>query len=217
MTLLDRIYAEAAGRAQRPTPAKAMLDLHPEMFDRVHMLGVMQHAIPLPSGMNYLEAISHFESAVWIRKAINVWANNLSALPLGVVQTADGQDDPLPEHPVSLLLERVNDRLSSADLWQQWAVDMALGGEAFWELLRDRSGALPKLWPRQPHIVTIIPDEAGRRYYRVLAYKVDDHLGPAYELPPSEAVHFRFYNPRNPWRGIAPITAVRMGIAIDLL
>jgi hypothetical protein len=51
----------------------------------------------------------------------------------------------------------------------------------------------------------------------VNAYKVDDGISDPYKLTPEEFIHFKFYNPSNPWRGIAPITAVRMGIIIDQL
>jgi len=191
-------------------PAKAMVDQHPEVLDRVHVITVQQGQQPLPDSYNYLSALGDYTSHTWVRKAINVIGNNFAPLPVGVVRAGERVES----HLLSQLLVDMNDKMSSGDVWGQWAVDMLLGGEEFWELTRIGS-RYAEVWPRQPHTVLISPDKAGMRYQQVVEYVVDDGLGKPYPLPPDEMIHFKFYNPRNPWRGIAPITAIRLSIIID--
>jgi HK97 family phage portal protein len=201
--ILSRILARANG--------KAMAELHPEIFERTHVASLRSDTATSFASYSYLGALSDYESHVWVRKAIKVIADNLCSLPLTVKR--DGEE--VAEHAIARLLTDVNDQMSSADVWQQWCVDMMLGGEEGWELVRDGRGNYVEIWPRQPHTINVTPDPKRKRYYQVAYYSIDDGLG-AFNLPPEEFVHFKFYNPSNPWRGIAPISAVRTGILIDV-
>lgn len=202
--LLTRIAERARG--------KSMVDLHPEVRDREHVASLRSDEIATMQPYSYLSALGDYEQHVWVRKAIKVIADNLSPLPLQVLK----KDTVVTRHALVDLLTDVNDTMSSADLWQQWAVDMLLGGEEGWELVKDGKNHYVEIWPRQPHTIGIVPDPARRRYFKVQGYKIDDGQGQPYGLPPEEMVHFKFFNPKNPWRGIAPITAVRMSIIIDV-
>ena len=190
---------------------KAMAELHPELSERQLLASFRSDQAPNYSPYSYLSALGDYESHVWVRKAIKVIADNLSPLPLQVIR----KDAVVENHAAVKLLTDVNDAMSSADLWQQWVVDMLLGGEEGWELVKDGNGQYVEIWPRQPHTLGVVPDPALRRYFRVAKYRIDDQESAPYDLPPDELVHFKFFNPRNPWRGIAPITAVRMAIVID--
>lgn len=204
------IFQRAALALQLLT-GKALADLHPELSDREHLASMRSDQIAA-SPYSYLIGVANYGSYVWLRKAIKVLSDNFSALPVNVLR-----DGKVIDHPIARLLTGVNDVMSSGDLWQQWLIDMMLGGEEFWELVRDGAGQYVEIWPRQPHQVSVIPDAAGRRYRRVAGYKIEDNEGDPYTLPPDECIHFKFYNPANPWRGISPITAVRSSIIIDQL
>ena len=208
--VLERIAQRARG--------KAMADLHPEVNEREHMASMRSDAISTWSPYSYLNALGDYESHVWVRKAIKVISDNFSTLPLMIQRGGET----VTQHDLLTLLTNVNDQMSSADLWQQWVIDMLLGGEEGWELVKNaRGNAYMEIWPRQPHVISVVPDQAGRRYYRVAEYTIDDGIAGAdgrtgYTLPPDELVHFKFFNPRNPWRGIAPISAIRQSILIDI-
>lgn len=204
--IVDLILSRARG--------KALADLHPEVSDREHIASLRSDGASAYSGQySYLNAISDYASHVWVRKAVTVIGNNFAALPL----TIKRGDQLVSSHLALDLLTNVNDTMTSADLWQQWTVDMLLGGEEGWELVRDTRGRYTEIWPRQPHTILVKPDAARRRYYKVSEYVIDD-TGEAepYTLKPDELCHFKFFNPGNPWRGIAPITAVRWSIVLDV-
>jgi len=145
---------------------------------------------------------------VWVHKAVAKIAENFAPLPLRVVNT-DGE--PLPEHVLTRLFAYVNDRMSAIDLWQQWCVHMLLGGESFLELVPNSRGEPVEVWPRRPDKVGVIPDKARPLYPAPAGYTFGEET-----YKPEEMIHALFYNPLNPWRGLAPISAVRHGIIIDI-
>lgn len=209
------LWDDARKTAQRLSgiQGKAMEDLHPEIRDRVHMMTGSGAEAGSQSSYSYLSAITDYERHVWVRKAVLTIAQIFSALPLRIKRGSEQ----MSEHPLLSLLSHPNEKTSAADLWLQWVIDMELGGEEFWELSRKPNGDYAEIWPRLPHTVSIVPDPKTARYQGVSKYVVDDKKGPAYSLPPEEALHFKFFNPRNPWRGIAPITAIRTSILIDVM
>lgn len=226
--LLDRVIDAAQAREARSqttdvaTAQKSMVDLHPEILDRSHVVSIVAGSTPQWGAYSYLDAIAHFESHVWVRKAIKIIYDNFAKLPLYVERkskTAKGKTEVVEDHDALTLLARPNSAQSAIVFWQQWIIDMMLGGEEGWEITRGNNGAgrVLELWPKQPHTILIVPDQAMRRYYQVAEYRIDDGLSKPYPIPPEEFIHFKFFNPRNAWRGIAPITAIRSAIEIDLL
>lgn len=167
----------------------------------------------IPSGYSYLSAINDYASYVWLYKAVKYIADAVAPLELQVWSNKKIVDN----HPLLDLYRNVNDTMTSADIWRQWTVDMLLAGESGQELVKGKSGKYVELWPRQPHTIGIKADPSGIRYYRVARYVIDDGKGDPYALPPEEMSFFKFYNPRDPWRGLAPISAARMSISIDKL
>ncbi len=167
----------------------------------------------IPSGYSYLSAINDYASYVWLYKAVKYIADAVAPLELQVWNNKKVVDN----HPLLDLYRNVNDTMTSADIWRQWTVDMLLAGESGQELVKGKSGKYVELWPRQPHTIGIKADPAGIRYYRVASFVIDDGKGDPYKLPPEEMCFFKFYSPKDPWRGLSPISAARMSITIDKL
>lgn len=212
MTFTDRL-ALAWRVLTNPFGAKAMSDLHPELAEREHLATLRSETLVSATPYSYLSALGDHAAHVWVRKAVTVVMNSFAPLPLLIIRdnkaVAGG-------HAVTDLLNHVNDQMSPVDLWQQWVVDMLLGGEEGWEFTRGGRGQYLEIFPRQPHTISIVPDKQQARYFQVAEYVIDDMGGlKPYALPPEEMVLFKFFNPRNPWRGLAPVSAVRLAILID--
>lgn len=206
--IVDQILQRARG--------KTLADLHPDVKDREHVMSVRSDGAGMSAPYSYWSAIEDYESHVWVRKAINKISDNFSPLPLTVRRGTVGKDVQVDNHPLLELLTNINGQMTSVELWQQWCTDLLLGGEEGWELVKGSRGGYVEIWPRQPHVINVRPDPQRLRYFNVAEYIIDDTIGEPYRLPPDELLHFKFFNPRNPWRGIAPITAIRMSIAIDV-
>lgn len=211
MNIFDRIDI----RARRKS---ALYDLHPELTQRVPILRISSDDVAGSLDTGYSAMSAYYTANPWVHKAIKVVADNLSALPARVVTGQGREAEPVDGHPLTQLLDMPNTEMSGADLVREWVISMMLGGEHGWEAVRGQSRrTFVELWPREPNIFSVLPGAMGRRYRRVQGYKIDDGAADPYTVPPDEFIHHKFFNPLVVWRGLAPITAIRMSIQIDQL
>lgn len=209
MNIVERIL----GRAKK----KGLYDLHPELADRQPLLRLSSEGGQSQQVENsFNQSASYYTTHMWLQKAINVLANNIAPLPLRVARGPLTDTEYPAGHIVNPLLDNPNPEMSPEDLWRQWVVDQMLGGEFGLESVRNVTGSRAlELWPRQPQTFTIRPEST--RYRRVAFYRVDDGAGNPYNLTPDEFIHFKFYNPLQPFRGLSPVSAIRLSIVIDQL
>ena len=199
---------------KRANEDSALYSAHPELQERVPLLRVSSDAGESTSpqvnaGGNW------YCTHPWVNKAIGVVAKNLSPHPIRVVEGAGGSTKPLENHEVSQLLANPNPEISHAELWMQWAIDMQTYGEEGLQAVWSKSGSrILELWPRKPQFTTIRPVSA--RWKQVAFYHVDDGEGTPMDLTPDKFIFSPFYNPISPWRGLAPLAALRMSILLDV-
>lgn len=188
--------------------SKQRISHHPELENVEHVSSEYSDQVKAEGGFaDYAEVYGCY---AWVHKAVSLLAGAVATLPVEVV---DRNGKAIPGHPVSELLRMVNDRMSPADLWQSWVIHMLLSGEECQEIVPDSRGRPAEIWPRRPDLVAVVPDVSpARLYYPSVALYVFEEL----KIEPEHMIHSRFYNPLSPWRGLAPIAAVREGIAIDL-
>jgi HK97 family phage portal protein len=193
--------------------SKSLYDLHPELAEREPLLRLRSDE-EAASGGGYQEGADHYVANVWLRRAVSVVANNLAPLPLAIQDRRTKETT--YDHDLIDLFFHVNDSMDSIDLWRQWTTDMLIGGESGFEVARNGRDVPIEVWVRQPHTFSVrVAKGPDRRYGGVVGYHVEDNLGDPYDVDPESFVHFKFYNPENPWRGLSPVAAIRMGILID--
>ena len=205
---LDGIVAQY----RRLAGVKAISHL-PELAGRVHVYSNMAGAADtaLDEFADYARVYGVY---AWVHKAVKVIADNVSALPVLVV---DGAGKGVGGHPVGELLAYGNDTQTGADVWALWCVHMLLGGEGPVEFVPDGRGRPVEMWNRRPDHLAVIPDMSRPDFPAALEYRYAE-LRPAdgRTIPVDRLLFSRFANPLNVWRGLAPIAALREGIAIDL-
>lgn len=193
-----------------PSQKSALQDLHPELRDRQPLMRVKGNQAWIASPYPYEQAINDHTSNVWMLKAVKLISDNVAVVPLQVVHDGNPVSVDLP------LLAKPNNTQACADVWRAWAVSMMLGGEAGLEVVKAKNGkTLLEWWLRTPDVVQVVPDPARVRYSEVAGYIIDDNAGDPYALRPDEFIHFKFYNPRDPWRGLSPFIAARLSMKID--
>jgi len=214
MGLIDKIRQNYASGNTVQIGRKALYDLHPELLDREPIMRVWSDDEE-NRWSDWERGGRDYAGHVWVHKAVNTVATNIAPLQLTIIDTATGE--PVSAHPLLDLLAHINDRLSPADLWRQWTVSMLLGGELGLELVRGKSsGKFKEVWPRNPNQFSVRVAKGNERLYdAVRSYQIGDGQSEPFMIPREEFVHWKFYNPLVPFRGIAPISAVRMGILID--
>jgi len=196
----------------------ALFDLHPELQYREPILRI-EAGGSKPDGGEYIQNSGYFISNIWVQKAVRIWKDNIANKPIKIVEENGDESETLSDHPYETLLANPNPEMSASDLWSTWAVDMALGGEHGLEISRGAIRNNPlEIWATAPSEFDVRPESgvAGSRYRKVAFYRIKPGDGDDYKLEPDEFIHFKFYNPLNIWRGIAPLTAARLGVKLDI-
>lgn len=191
--------------------SKALNDLHPELRDRQPLMRARGANLWIASGYPYAQAVADHAGNVWMNKAVKLISDAVAVVPLHVTD----ESGKAVKRDIQML-QSPNGTQASADLWRAWAVSMMLGGEAGLEVVMAKNGKnMLEWWDRTPDVFQVVPVPAKARYGAVAGYIIDDNAGDPYTLPPEEFVHFKFYNPRDRWRGLSPFIAARMGMKID--
>lgn len=140
-----------------------------------------------------------------------------TARPQVLRKSADGSEDPDPEHDLLDLLARPNDAYSAAVLWGATVLDFKIDGNAYWIKWRDAGGeGRPvRLW-YEPSVVgwqrQVVPWRAPGSPNLVDKYFINRPDG-RYELDPADVVHFRDgLDPVNPMLGCSRLKKVLRNI-----
>lgn len=207
--IFDRIIERARG--------KTLADLYPDQADREPLLRInSDEESAVLNSSSFVTAANSYAGHMWTHRAVEILANNIAPLPLRVARGPKGAVEYPANHPANAFLDNPNPSLAPEDLWKQWTTDLMLGGEEGMEVSWSSNRSKPlELWPRQPDQFTVRPESI--RYRRVAYYKIDDGAGDPYTVQPDSFIHWKFYNPMQPFRGLAPITAIRLSVMIDQL
>ena len=139
--------------------------------------------------------------------AVSLLADSVASMPLRAYKTApDGQR----------ILQSIPDVLANPDpesntfeLIHQMMASMALHGNAYVKIDRDRAGNMIGLVPLHPYQMQVLPtgDQVGRRYL---------HLGN--DIDREEMLHLRWFTPPQSLVGISPLNQARnlVGLAIAM-
>ena len=149
----------------------------------------------------------------WVAIAVGNVARVAASVPLEVMQEVGEDEEEIINHPFELLLKRPNPRrsrfefLEASFLWRQ------LTGNAYWWLNKANESAAPsEMWILPSHRMEPVPD--GNMYLKGYLYDPGD--GQKIPLEPWEVVHFRTFNPFNPFVGLSPIEALATVAVGDL-
>jgi HK97 family phage portal protein len=114
--------------------------------------------------------------------------------------------EPLPKHPLQLLIDNPNPDMNFAEIMMHVGVYSALGGTAFLHKERSRFGKVVNIYPYS--IGNIHPIVSGGDWLSYYEYSSD---GSVFEtIPKADIVQINYpsIDPLNPTRGLAPLEAV---------
>jgi HK97 family phage portal protein len=171
-------------------------------WDDFFLRAIKQNRDSVPKGKEYKTS-----STVYL--ALNKISNNIASVPF-VFYKGDQQ---VFDTPMDKLFDRPNPLMSRFQLFESTIIHMGLHGEAFWLLnesigmVNGRPGSIPA------EIYVLNPKE--------MKHVVDDGqlVGWVYQntlpLELNQVVHFKLYNPYDPYRGLAPLEAARIALDTD--
>jgi HK97 family phage portal protein len=140
----------------------------------------------------------------WVQMAISVVAQDVALTAFDVAELKQEKTEHIVNHPFELRLRHPNPSMSRFEFLEATASYYRLTGNAFWWLNKTSETAEPdEIWVIPTHMVKPIPD--GRMFIRGYVYEND---GTEIILQPHEVVHFKRFNPTNPFWGLSPIEAL---------
>ena len=138
--------------------------------------------------------------------AVSLLADSVASMPLRTFKIVDGnrQAVPLPD-----IIRQPDIDSNEYELVHQIVASMALHGNAYIHLDRDKRGEIIGLVPLHTYQMQVLPtgDQTGRKYL---------HLGN--EIPAEDMIHLRWFTPPQSLVGVSPLIQSRnlIGIAMAM-
>jgi HK97 family phage portal protein len=159
-----------------------------------------------------------YKSSVWVFSSINAIAQNISRVPFCIFdETNKNKKNKIEKGILYDLFSNPNPYMIGSTLMFATVLFMELYGEAFW-LLDGRTNIteVPKnIWVINPSRLEPVldKDEKGNDLFRGFwKYTIGKEN---FILAPWEILHFKYFNPYDDIRGIAPLDASRLGVEQD--
>jgi HK97 family phage portal protein len=197
----------------RVLPKKALADLFPDLANRIHLVSNFPSLLQNAASDNAEKPYETHQSSTWVFRAVKVWQDLIAGLPLQVVNKNGKR---VNHEVIDRLLSFPNPDISAHELWSRWALEIATRGEAPFEVTFKNKQPV-EFWPHNPDYVQVRVLKNAKIYARVESYHIYQASVADYELEKEEMIHWKFYNPKNPYRGLSPLHALRHATLNDQL
>jgi HK97 family phage portal protein len=161
-----------------------------------------------------LLAIEAYERVGWVYACVRALARNAQQVPFLAKRIVPGRGqgriEQLPDsHPLSQLLLHPNEEEDWSGLIEASVTGLELRGESFWELVGELNGTDGN--PRPARIFARPPEWLYKVDIENDAYKQFRLRLPQYGeeliIPGNKGVLLKYFNPHDPYRGLAPLKA----------
>ena len=130
--------------------------------------------------------------------------------PIFYYEGKDDQDRVIPNHPFLELLHSPNPNMTQYDLFEATQSFLELTGNCFWYFEVKQTSREPvAIHIIEPHRVEICINQTTGQ---VDGYKVNNYHGTPIPLEKDEMLHFKMFNPSNPYWGLGTVEAGLMYI-----
>ncbi|MHB8171225.1 MAG: phage portal protein [Thermincolia bacterium] len=169
---------------------------------------------PVYTDWNIEKAIKEgYKAHIYVYACIRLLSRQASSVPWVVWKKQRGSNSKKwveqPEHQLSLLMSKPNEFHSGQDLMESLVIYLNVGGEAPWFVVEVR-GMPVEIWPMQPQYFQPVPSKEN--YIERYEYTVNEK---PYPYPPETILFHKFFDPANPYRGLAPLKAAARIVDTD--
>lgn len=134
--------------------------------------------------------------------------------PLVLMRPKGDDEEAVRQHDLLSLIARPNKHYTGETLWQATILSWALGGNAFWLIVRNGAGRPVELWWAANGTITPKWPEAGNDF--ISHYEYNPGRGQKIRVEPEDIVHFRNgIDPNNPRLGLSPLRSVMREVWTD--
>lgn len=156
-----------------------------------------------------------------IMSCVRVLGESVASLPVRVYELTDSGRKENPNHDLSYLLGVApNEEMTAFTFWESLVVALALTGNCYAEIQRDKGGRPVALWPlhpqkTEPKRTPTMPDGSGG----VLVYQTSDGLegkngnGQTRTVAAPNMIHVPLFS-FDGLKGFSPVTLTRQGIGL---
>lgn len=192
-------------------------------FDRLFTPGFGGGADRTTSGAKfpdthyYTFATFGYKKNTTLKSAVDHTISAMTKPDIKVVRTEEGKiAEQLPDHRLKRLLERPNPETDGHNFMKRWALHRILGGNAYWEILRNGNNQPVQLWHAQPNRVAIEIDDNGKIENYIFKHggtpNNPDHR---VRIDPIDIVHFKKPGPLGDLFGMSDVLPALREIISD--
>lgn len=140
---------------------------------------------------------------------VKMLATNGAGLRFNLFNKQD-QYKKIDQHSILNLIEMPNENMSGWDLFYLVISQLNLVGNSYWLKVRDSTDEVRRLYPLNPHAITIKADPS----YTITEYEYATING-VKSINPSNIIHFKYLDPDNIVKGKSPVSAFADTLKID--
>ncbi len=138
-------------------------------------------------------------------------ADSAGEPPLCAYRGSGETEEKVTDHPALALLNRPNYFMGRSRFWGTVSMHLDIGGNAYIEKVRSRSGKLVELWLLRPDRVKIRPDPAN--FIGGYEYRIGDQTR---ILDAEDVIHLKTRHPLDDYYGLPPLYVVAGRVDLDV-
>jgi len=147
----------------------------------------------------------------WVFACVNAISERFVDMELKLqTMDKDGDWQDIDSHPALDTLHFVNNFWSLNDLLFHAAAMLELDGNEFWYLVKSGK-TVEEIWPLDPSKVNVVKSSTEF----ISGYVFRNERGVEIPFEPSEMIHFKRFNPNNPYRGMGTVAGAAIPIDTD--
>jgi HK97 family phage portal protein len=152
-----------------------------------------------------------YKTSAVVYSCINLISKSASSVPWHVYRrNAQGEKEVVPNHPLSLLIEKPNPFMSRKDLIERITSHLYLGGNSITSKVR-ANDIVSELWILPPDAMKIVPSQTD--FISHYEYRAD---GIVHRIETRDIIHNKFIDPGNMFWGMSPLQAGAKQIDTDV-
>lgn len=159
---------------------------------------------PRPGRGNAREFLGRYADQAWVYICVAILQTKLAGVPIKIYKKAD--DEEVPTHPLKALLDKPNPFMNGKALLNGTTGFVALVGDGYWALDEFVGGKPTSMYPVDPSKMKITASKD--KFITGYVYEPMPGVEPV-TFQPHEILHFKTWNPLDPFYGMPPLAAAR--------
>lgn len=161
-----------------------------------------------PSPANVKKFLARYADQAWVFICIAILQTKLAGVPIKIYKrpTAGKPAEELPDHPLKALLDKANPFMNGYSLIEGTMGFLGLSGDSYWVLDEFLNGLPSAIYPIDPSKVKILANKD--KFITGYVYEPMPGVSPIF-FQPEEIIHFKTWNPLDPFHGMPPLAAAR--------